>query len=381
MNYYLRSIFMISLSLFIFISNVMAQESSFDSDIRLNQALLKAVQSGDDTAAMEHVEYLLRSGVDVNVSDGFGRTASALAAISGNTNILELLLSKGGDTLLCFDYIIDVRPAYPDRTPGQSMTINLHEPLDGVNGSLTANYIRLELIFSLRSRINSSTVPFQVIGIGESRNFQGSFKIDVFDESIEVVDERSSDTVEDVVRNAVKDGYRGLRNALGDLSLLEQQPLRSTIRRVGEENTMLVSLGLSDYVQLDDDFYIYPARDSRESYYNNCGIARHPGTYLTRARVVEIDDNRSIMEWNPIQNGRRSVQQGDIVELDPNVDLVSRKQGNEPYLVETLQMGYIPPTFVRFINTNGAETREEVTFEIRRILFEEARNFNFRMRL
>ena len=297
----------------------------------------------------------------------------------------------------CSDYIIDVHPEYSDQTPGQSMTINLHgdslEPVDSIGTTVTGNTIRLELKLFLRQSLNAPSIR-EAIGIGESRNFQGGFKVTIFGSPIGIgVDEHPSNTVEDVVKNAISDGYEKLRNSLGDYGL-GQQRLRGTISQIGAD-TILVPLGTSKHLQLDDVFFVYPGGGQN---YNNCNNVSNSGAFLTKATVIEVDDKRSIMEIDINQNRRRPVQRGDIVESSPDIDLVSRREGSDPE-PSVLKIGYIPNIFVQF-RTNLPEgynrhndryrgpnryygnyrtTTRNITPFIKQYLGSEARKHNFRL--
>ena len=81
-----KSVFIMFFSLFIFVSNGVGQEEI------LNQTFLLAVQDGD----LEHVEYLLMSGVDINTTDEFGRNAlMMLVGYRRNwIQMLNLLIAK-----------------------------------------------------------------------------------------------------------------------------------------------------------------------------------------------------------------------------------------------------------------------------------------------
>ena len=351
MNCHYKNICIIFFSLFIFASNGLAQRDYWDYSGFLEKVFLQAVQ-GDD---IEHVEYLLRSGIDVNATDEFGRTAAMLATDNGMRAILEPFLRRDGRYECAsgyFDYIIDVRPEYSEPTPGEEIIVNLHGDVEPVGG--VGNTIRLELVFSLRQYVNS-VETFQVGGIGESRNFQGGFAVNIFGSPIGIgVDEHPSNTVEDVVKNAISDGYEKLRNSLGDNLGLWQKPLRSTISQVGA-NTILVPLGTSDYIQLGDDFFVY-------SDPGHCNMITDP--YIVRAKVIEIGDERSIME---IEDALElvQVQVGDVVVIDPSIDLVSRKQGSDEPSV--LKIGVIPDISVTYLH-NGRGSKRQITPLIRQYL-------------
>ena len=306
----------------------------------------------------------------------------------------------------CADYIIDVRPEYSDQTEGQSFNINatgdILDPIDGLQGSVGGNTIRLELLFSLRQSNNSAGL-FQTIGIGESRNLQGDIGMlfgglgAPFGMRFE---EHPSGTIADVVREAVRDGYEKLRDSLGDQGLGQQQ-LRGTISRVVGDRT-LVALGLSDHVQEGDVFYVYPGGGYNSSN-NGCNAVRRSGPYLTTGTVIDIDDKNSLLEMGIVQNRRRSIQVGDIVELSSEIDFSSRVQGsNQAIKPSVLRLGLIPNVFVAFrtnnnnrFNNNGYNNngynnngynnnrsrvmRRNITPYIRNSLTREAREYNFRI--
>ena len=87
-----RNIFILFLSLLIFVSNGVAQETS--SDI-LDRSFLQAVQD----AHLENVTFLLELGADINATDGLGRNALMLVESHSHQigEILELLIEKGID--------------------------------------------------------------------------------------------------------------------------------------------------------------------------------------------------------------------------------------------------------------------------------------------
>ena len=88
-----RSVFILFLSLLIFVSNSVAQGTSFDI---LNQDFLQAVQKGN----LEDVTSFLELGADINATDEVGRNALMLVgniSYENNRNrikILELLIEK-----------------------------------------------------------------------------------------------------------------------------------------------------------------------------------------------------------------------------------------------------------------------------------------------
>ena len=84
-----KSVFIMFFSLFVFVSNGVAQRDYSNS---LNQDFLRAVEGCD----LEHVEYLLQSGVDVNATDEFGRNALMMLNryCSNGIQMLNLLIVK-----------------------------------------------------------------------------------------------------------------------------------------------------------------------------------------------------------------------------------------------------------------------------------------------
>ena len=311
---------------------------------------------------------------------------------SGKNNNFNLGFGGG-----CADYIVDVRPEYSDQTDGQNVTLDLTGdllgPVDGVQGSLGGNTIRLELSFLLRQFSNSvSTV--QVIGVGESRNLQGD--IGALFGGLGTPfgmrwEEHPSGTIADVVREAVRDGYKQLRESLGDQGLGQQQ-LTGTINAVRDDK-IRIPLGESDYVQEGDVFNIYPGGGFNSNY--GCDNVRRSGPPLTTASVMDIDENNALLRMSVVQNRRRPVQVGDIVELSPEFDLESRiPQGSAPR-ASVLRLGLIPNVFIvyrtnrsnRFNNYNNYNNyygnqrvmRRNITPFIRNFLTREAREFNFRV--
>ena len=298
----------------------------------------------------------------------------------------------------CADYVIDVRPEYSDQTDGQNVTLDLASdllgPVDGIQGSLGGNTLRLELSFFLR-QFSNSLGAFQVIGVGQSRNIRGDFGAlfgglgTPFGMKWE---EHPSGTIADVVREAVRDGYKQLRDSLGDQGGLGQEQLTGTVNAVRSDR-IRIAVGKSDHVQEGDVFNIYPGGGFNSN--NGCDTVRRSGPSLTTATVVEIDNNNSILEMSVVQNRRRPVQVGDIAELGSDFDLESRMpQGSEPRK-SVLKLGLIPNVFIvyrtersnRFNNNNNYNNynnygntrvmRRNITPYIRNFLTREARNFNF----
>ena len=315
---------------------------------------------------------------------------------------------NAGYSNVCADYFIDVRPEYSDQTNGQEFTINLTgdrlKPLDGIQSNVGGNTIRLELLFSLRT-FRNSVGALQVIGIGESRNFSGDFGALLGNLKVPFgmrFEEHPSGTIADVVKESIRNGYERLRDALGDGGL-EQEQLKSTITKVGGDQ-ILVPLGLSDHVQQGDVFYIYPGGGYNGNYGGCNTVRRSEQPSLTTATVVRIDDTSSILQMGTVQNRRRSVQAGDIVELSHDVDFESRIQGSgKPKKESVLKLGFIPNVFIAFrpsgygnnrfnngrnnnnnnYNNNYSRgnrvMRRNITPYIRNFLMSEAREFGFRI--
>ncbi len=238
-------------------------------------------------------------------------------SLAQDTNSSETISALNtGDSDVCFDLIVDVRPF-------DHQIRNIFDSDDGPEGYLIdipENRIgleRLELVFSVRRP--GSSVTLDIIGLGESRNFV-------------------SRDISDIVQEAVRDGYVRLRDTLR----FEPRQPRSEVNVVRGDR-VLVPLGRSDHIQEGDVFHIYP----RDDYYNTCSdVSYSPLSALAIARVVEIDDNESILEMNIIPDGGRSVQVGDIVRLSPAIDFASRLQTNTGFGTRSVLQFNIPRIYV-----------------------------------
>ena len=362
----------IFLSLFIFASNGVTQEASSH---HLDRFFLQAVQDGD----IGRVTESFRAGVDdVNVIDKFGRTAATLAFQNDKSDVLELLLDRGG--YICADYTIDVRPEYVEQTEGENLTINLTG--DSLEPSeVRAVRTRLTLLFSLmRHGYNNLSGPFQIEGVGESRSFQFGLPPYISVEERPVGD---GDALADAVKDAVRDGYGSLNEAInkGEIEMFRLQKLVSTVNSV-QGNRIQVSLGSSDYVQEGDVFNIYLSRRRGQfysSYYNGCYTPYAHGASIATARVVEIIDGyNSILEVENVrENADGYIQVGNIVALSDDIDLTSRIQGNELHRY-VLMVNPIPHTFVRYYDHKKRVTARNITGYLRYFVASEARDFDFR---
>lgn len=232
--------------------------------------------------------------------------------------------------------------------------------------NIRENILRLNLLFFLQSYDNP-TVNLQVEGVSASREFQ--IEPDPLTLDIEI--EHPSDTISQVVREAVRDGYEGLREYLRESGL--GQPLASPISIVRNDR-IKVPLGLSDYVQIGDVFYIYHRRD-----YNICSDTWRSESYLTTGTVIEINQNNSILEMGIIQSEDRGVQIGDVVVMSPEINYESRIQGNNNPKKDVLRLGFIPDVFLLFNDNDGKPVRRHITPLIRNHLIREARDFGFRV--
>ena len=112
-------------------------------------------------------------------------------------------------------------PEYHELPSGQSFDIDLHSYYDPNGSEVIANRVKLELLFSLRR--HSTQEPIQIIGVGESANFNGYFATPppLFGPTgpfrfLPI----GGQSVLDVMRAAIRDGYE----ALGEY-LSEQQRL------------------------------------------------------------------------------------------------------------------------------------------------------------
>ena len=152
----------------------------------------------------------------------------------------------------CTNYIIDVYPEYYGLPPGQSFDIDLHSYRDPNGREVIADRIKLELLFSLRR--HSTQEPIQIVGVGESANFNGYFATPPplfgFSGPFRFLP-IGGQSVLDIMRAAIRDGYE----ALGEY-LSEQRRLGRVERRI-RPDTVLISLGRLHDVQEDDIFHIY----------------------------------------------------------------------------------------------------------------------------
>ena len=236
--------------------------------------------------------------------------------------------------------------------------------------------IRLELVFSLHT---SAGEVFQARGIGESNHLNETAfgNLSFIDIEMQILD---------VVREAVRDGYEGLKEVLGE----RQHQLRSVVRQI-EADTVSLPLGQSHYIQVGDVFNIY--RGGRR-YNDYCDVFRHSGprlaTATATATVIGTNNEESILKIVDVTNESRPVQVGDVVELDPSVDLVSRRPGQQGVNV-ALRAGLMPDVFIGFReeDTTAEDTTAEdttairfahdVTHQVRRFLVKEAFDFGFQL--
>ena len=273
----------------------------------------------------------------------------------------------------CFDYTINIYPEYSHQVSKENLEVDLHynrlNPIEGTETAMAEDTIRLELVFLLRQH-NSTKAPFRVSGVGESRNFRGYFSAPRFSNI-------TGPTVIDIIREAIRDGYKQFRDYLGAQSCA-MRPLVSTISTIDKDKIQIL-LGTSDHVRVGDVFSIYPGE-----YYEQYRTVGGFVPYLATGTVIEIDDNISMLEIDADEIG--AVQVGDIVEL---VSGSSRQEQESASQVNILQIGRIPPhIFVHFVshryrgsNYYGNEriAREEITPYIRKLLVEEAPYFDFRI--
>ena len=281
----------------------------------------------------------------------------------------------------CTNYIIDVYPEYDELPSGQSFDIDLHSYYDPNGSEVIANRIKLELLFSLRR--HSTQEPIQIVGVGESANFNGYFATPppLFGRTgpfrFFPIFPIGGQSVLDVARAAIRDGYE----ALGEY-LSEQRRLGKVERQI-RPDTVLISLGQLHGVQEGDVFRIYSEGEGSDS----CNIVKDTESYLATGTVVDTSDNISMLQINADGVGR--VQGGDIVEFDPSIDLVSRGQADHSQ-VNVLQMGRIPPQiFVHFVSNRYKEPNylrnrrrtitRDITFYIEYDLVKEAPKFGLQV--
>ena len=341
MNNYLKTFFMISFLLFIFTVNGVAQETSNNNASPLDQRLLKAVRDGRD---LEHVESILQLGPDINATDELGRTAAMLAFSRRDADVLGLLMDRGADVYvvdktshLCLDYILNVHVENFDQERGQSfINIDLRQEEN-------TNKVRLELSFSLQ-QLSHLTPPLPpIVGVGESSISYEERRPSPsrFRESEEGGEEGK---LSEVVRKAVRDGYKQLDEALRDRALILQQPqLVSTIAtRAG--NNILIPLGWSHLVQEGDVFGIYSRTNA--VVFAASGNCHNPfGPPLNTAIAVRVYEDSAMLA---IQGEDRGIQPGDTVALFSGIDFdfYSRQQDRETERL--LRVNPMPHTFVQF---------------------------------
>ena len=261
----------------------------------------------------------------------------------------------------CF-YTMNVYPEHAHQVSTESLEVDLHynrsNPIEGTETAMPADTVRFELVFLLM-QYDSTKEPISVSGVGESRNFQGYFSAPRFS--------TEGSTVIDTIREAIKDGYKQIRDVLGT-HLCAIRPLVSTIDKV-EENRFQIPLGTSKHVRVGDVFSIYP-----KEYYDQYRIVdEYLIPYLATGVVIEIGDNISTLRIDDVDGIGVQVQAGDIVELISG----SRRQERQ---VNVLHIGRIPPHIVvLFVDHNEEIAKEDVTSTIREILAEEAASFSFQV--
>ena len=274
----------------------------------------------------------------------------------------------------CFDYTINIYPKYYRQVSKENLEVDLHynrfNTIEGTETALPEDTIRLELVFLLRQN-DSTKEPFQVSGVGESRNFQGYFSTHGLSDIAE------GSTVIDVIREAIRDGYEQFRDYLGAQSCT-MRPLVSTISKVDKDGIQ-IPLGALDRIRIGDVFSIYP-REYYDQYRTIGGLV----PYLATGTVIKTNDNISMLEIDADEIG--AVQVGDIVEF---VSGSSRQEQESAPQINVLQIGRIPPhIFVHFVshryrgsNYYGNEriARQDITPYIRDILVEEAPDFGLRV--
>ena len=308
-----RNLSVIFFLLFIFASNGLAQRDYSDF---LNQMFLQAVQGGD----MEHIAYLLLSGVDLNTVDEFGRTAGMLAYSRQDPEILKFLIDKrvintGEAGHICLDYILDVHIANLNQTQRFNAVLEQEE-----------HEIELELSFSLRQSSHLA-LSVEVKGIGMSKVFVSP---PPFFER-EQRSQRGQRGLESLVGQAVRDGYKKLSDYLQD-RVLESPQLAGTVRAVSG-NRVSIRLGQTDFVQKDDVFHIYSN--------DNCHSPFGPPKAIARAIVVH--EYVSMLE---IQSANGRVQFGDVI-LSSDMNFHSRgEQENDDKPELVLKLNPIPYTRV-----------------------------------
>ena len=358
MRLFFKNLSIISFSLFIFASNGLAQEASNNgADHPLDQRLLEVIQvSSGSSSDLEHVEYLLQSGVNINTTDELGRTAAMLAFSRWDTDMLMLLVKNKADvhsedktSHLCLDYILDVSPEGFDQKPGQSfIDIDLRQEEN-------TNRVKLKLAFALR-QFDKLTLPSQVIGVGEISPFQ----FEEINTPSVFYGVEGQNIIMEAIRKAVRDGYSQLGEALKNRALILEPQLVGTVGVRGASNSFSFSLGRSDSVQEGDIFGIYSG---------NC---HNPfGPPLNEATVVIAHDYASIIE---IQGRDEGIQYGDTIALFNDIDLHARKPEDDQHQ-QLLRLSPIPDIQVALSLSSGGILRRDITSYVEKYLVEEAPDF------
>ena len=360
---------MISLSLFIFTSNGLAQE---DSSEFLEQTFLQVIKNGND---IEHIEYLLQSGVDINTTDEFGRTAARLAASYGHIDILRFLRQKGaslnqeGHRYLCLNYMLDIRTSEQALHHTEDVVeIDLFSDRElwGMDGSIVKEEtIGLELLFSLREYDDPTPLV--------------QFIADIYDRSDRIAPSSSafsyslSPTILRLIEGLIEEGYRQIAEIR---DALEEPPFMLSVVENVHHDRMLIPLGQHNGIQQGDVFYIYPRAENNSSPYSNCySTGDFFGPPLTKAKVIEINENKSVIEMERdeynamVENERRRVQVGDTV-------ILWRAGYNDtPELM--LNVGNIPHIIIKY-RDNERVMRRNITPYIMQALVQKAPDFNIR---
>ena len=288
--------------------------------------------------------------------------------------IFSFLVSLGHAHICPSDYIMDVTPGYSDQFNGQSFIIDFHNnTLKGPEGSqmgITGD--RLQLLFSLRRFGHPETVT-QSIGSSGFENLDFGTA------------EHPEDTaIEDLVREAVRDGYRRLNESLQSLRErgLEELPLKpfASIIIQAKGDRMIIPVGSLDYIRTNDVFNVYP----KDGYnYDECDTVRYSSPSLATARVVEQDRENSLLEIVAGNlNLGRSIQVADVVELSQTIDLESRMQmSNNNQLTKRtpLRLGDVSDIFISFKSTSDEYIGRDITHYIEQFLAEKAPESDFRL--
>ena len=302
----------------------------------------------------------------------------------------------------CSDYTIDVRPAYSDQTDGQTFTVDLQGEgvrdrlkVDGITGGIGGNTLRLELEFVIR---NSYSQPVTIYGVGTARNlnFESGFKLPRIGSPFNFrYGQDPSGTIRNLVRDAIRDGYKNLNLSLAD----SQQQISSTVSKISGDQ-ILIPLGTSDYIQKTDIFYIHPGSGGY-NYNSSCNNRKSTGPPLATASVIDINTKQAILQIDDIRNRQRQVKVGDAVEISPDIDIESRykaalnqrrdqnaTQTNPNFKRRSLKIGFVPPVIITFRPHNSSDnfdrfrsriTRRNISPMIRSFLSREARNFGFQI--